>query len=66
MLLVAGRGFLDGAATAIADQLLRKRGFGTRQVPFADVARVRLAAWDPGSPQAICVISLALSASRPI
>ncbi len=61
VLLVAGRGFLDGAATAIADQLLRKRGFGTRQVPFAEVARVRLAAWDPGSPQAVCVISLALS-----
>ena len=61
VLLVAGRGFLDGAATAIADQLLRKRGFGTRQVPFAEVARVRLGAWDPGSPQAVCVISLALS-----
>ena len=61
VLLVAGRGFLDGAATAIADQLLRKRGFGTRQVPFAEVARVRLAAWDPGMPQAVCVISLALS-----
>ncbi len=61
VLLVAGRGFLDGAATAIADQLLRKRGFGTRQVPFAEVARVRLAAWDPGAPQAVCVISLALS-----
>ncbi len=61
VLLVAGRGFLDGAATAIADQLLRKRGFGTRQVPFAEVARVRLAAWDPGTPQAVCVISLALS-----
>ncbi len=61
VLLVAGRGFLDGAATAIADQLLRKRGFGTRQVPFAEVARVRLDAWDPGTPQAVCVISLALS-----
>ncbi|GAB6845652.1 putative PurR-regulated permease PerM [Methylorubrum rhodinum] len=61
VLLVSGRGFLDGAATAIADQLLRKRGFGTRQVPFAEVARVRLADWDPGSPQAVCVISLALA-----
>ncbi|GJE76224.1 AI-2E family transporter [Methylorubrum suomiense] len=61
VLLVSGRGFLDGAATAIADQLLRKRGFGTRQVPFAEVARVRLGAWDPGEPQAVCVISLALS-----
>ncbi|KQQ23570.1 hypothetical protein ASF53_04325 [Methylobacterium sp. Leaf123] len=61
VLLVSGRGFLDGAATAIADQLLRKRGFGTRQVPFADVARVRIAEWQPGPAQAVCVISLALS-----
>ena len=61
VLLVSGRGFLDGAATAIADQLLRKRGFGTRQVPFAEVARVRIAEWQPGPAQAVCVISLALS-----
>ncbi|MBB2963043.1 AI-2E family transporter [Methylobacterium sp. R2-1] len=61
VLLVSGRGFLDGAATAIADQLLRKRGFGTRQVPFAEVARVRIGAWEPGPAQAVCVISLALS-----
>ena len=60
VLLVSGRGFLDGAATAIADQLLRKRGFGTRQVPFAEVARVRIGGWEPGPAQAICVISLAL------
>ncbi|MFJ7438751.1 AI-2E family transporter [Methylorubrum thiocyanatum] len=61
VLLVSGRGFLDGAATAIADQLLRKRGFGTRQVPFAEVARVRIGEWNPGPAQAVCVISLALS-----
>lgn len=61
VILVSGRGFLDGAATAIADQLLRKRGFGTRQVPFAEVARVRIGAWEPGPAQAVCVISLALS-----
>ncbi|MCJ2028677.1 AI-2E family transporter [Methylobacterium sp. J-043] len=61
VLLVSGRGFLDGAATAIADQLLRKRGFGTRQVPFAEVARVHIAEWEPGPAQAVCVISLALS-----
>ena len=61
VLLVSGRGFLDGAAAAIADQLLRKRGFGTRQVPFSEVARVRIADWDPGPAQAVCVLSLALS-----
>ena len=61
VLLVSGRGFLDGAAAAIADQLLRKRGFGTRQISFAEVARVRLATWEPGEPRAVCVVSLALS-----
>ncbi|MEH3120017.1 MAG: AI-2E family transporter [Methylorubrum populi] len=61
VLLVSGRGFLDGAATAIADQLLRKRGFGTRPVPFAEVARVRIDDWHPGPAQAVCVISLALT-----
>ncbi|WP_455976127.1 AI-2E family transporter [Methylorubrum populi] len=61
VILVSGRGFLDGAATAIADQLLRKRGFGTRQVPFAEVARARIGDWNPGPAQAVCVISLALA-----
>lgn len=61
VLCVAGRGFLDGPAAAIVEQLLRKRGFGTRLVSFADVARARIADFEPGPVKLICVVSLAVS-----
>ncbi|WP_375455022.1 AI-2E family transporter [uncultured Methylobacterium sp.] len=60
VLCVAGRGFIDAAAASILAQLLRKRGLGTRVVPFADVARAKIEAFDPGAPRMICVVSLAI------
>ncbi|UMY16062.1 AI-2E family transporter [Methylobacterium organophilum] len=58
---IAGRGFLDEPGTAIVAQLLRKHGFGTRIVPFAEVARANIAHWEPGPVKMICVVSLAIS-----
>ncbi|AWN39299.1 AI-2E family transporter [Methylobacterium durans] len=61
VLCVAGRGFVDGAAATILAQLLEKRGIGTRIVPFSDVARARIDAFDPGPARIACIISLAIS-----
>ncbi|MGU3538187.1 AI-2E family transporter [Methylobacterium sp. A54F] len=61
VLCVAGRGFVDGAAAAILAQLLAKRGFGVRVVPFAELARARIDAFDPGPARMVCIISLAIS-----
>ncbi|WP_375465744.1 AI-2E family transporter [uncultured Methylobacterium sp.] len=61
VLCVAGRGFIDGAAAAILAQLLGKRGLGTRVVPFSDVARARIDAFDPDQARMICIVSLAIS-----
>lgn len=61
VLCVAGRGFVDVSVAGILAQLLRKRGIGARVVPFAEVARVRMDAFDPGQAQMICILSLAIS-----
>lgn len=61
ILCIAGRGFLDEPAAAIVEQLLRKRGFGTRLVSFSEVARARIADFDPGPVKLVCVVSLAIS-----
>ncbi|POR42681.1 AI-2E family transporter [Methylobacterium sp. V23] len=61
VLCVAGRSFVDESACAILAQLLAKRGIGTRVVPFADVARARIDAFDPGPAQLICIVSMAIS-----
>ncbi|MGV7029991.1 AI-2E family transporter [Methylobacterium symbioticum] len=60
VLCVAGRGFLDEAAAAILAQLLAKRGLGTRVVPFSDLARAHIDAFDPGAARMTCVVSLAI------
>lgn len=61
VLCISGRGFLDEAGASIVAQLLRKRGFGTRIVPFSDVGRSHLAEFDPGPVKLICIVSLAIS-----
>ncbi|KQO71930.1 hypothetical protein ASG63_09240 [Methylobacterium sp. Leaf94] len=61
VLCVAGRSFVDEAACAILAQLLAKRGIGTRVVPFADVARARIDAFDPGPAKLVCIVSMAIS-----
>jgi predicted PurR-regulated permease PerM len=61
VLCVAGRSFVDESACAILAQLLAKRGIGTRVVPFADVARARIDALDPGPAQLVCIVSMAIS-----
>lgn len=65
MLCIAGRGFIDGAATAILAQLSVKRGLGTRRVAFADVARARIDAFDAGRARMICIVSPAISGKPP-
>lgn len=59
VLCISGRGFLDEPAAQIVAQLLRKRGFGVRVVPFSDLGRAHMAEFDPGPVQMICVVSLA-------
>jgi hypothetical protein len=61
VLCVAGRSFVDESACAILAQLLAKRGIGARVVPFADVARARIAAFDPGPARLVCIVSMAIS-----
>jgi predicted PurR-regulated permease PerM len=61
VLCVAGRGFLDEAAAAILAQLLAKRGLGTRVVPFSDLARAKIDAFEPGPAQLVCIVSLAIA-----
>lgn len=61
VLCVAGRSFVDEAACAILAQLLVKRGFGTRIVPFSEVSRVKIDEFEPGPVQMICVVSLAIN-----
>jgi predicted PurR-regulated permease PerM len=61
VLCFSGRGFLDEAAAAILAQILEKRGFGVRTVPFADAASARLARFEPGPARIACVVSLALN-----
>jgi predicted PurR-regulated permease PerM len=61
VLCVAGRSFVDGAACAILAQLLNKRGIGARVVPFSDVARLRIDAFDPGPAKLTCIVSMAIA-----
>lgn len=61
VLCVAGRSFVDEAACAILSQLLAKRGFGTRIVPFSEVSRAKIDEFDPGPARMICVVSLAIN-----
>ncbi|MCJ2033647.1 AI-2E family transporter [Methylobacterium sp. J-068] len=61
VLCVAGRSFVDEAACAILAQLLGKRGIGARVVPFSDVARLRIDAFDPGPARLLCIVSMAIS-----
>ena len=60
VLCVAGRGFLDEAAAAILAQILEKRGFGVRMVPFAETASARIGRFEVGPARVACVVSLAL------
>ncbi|MGU3361725.1 AI-2E family transporter [Methylobacterium sp. M6A4_1b] len=61
VLCVAGRSFVDESACAILAQLLAKRGIGARVVPFGDVARARIGAFDPGPARLVCIVSMAIS-----
>lgn len=61
VLCVAGRSFIDEAACAILAQLLTKRGFGARIVPFADVSRAKIEAFEPGPARMVCIVSLAIN-----
>lgn len=61
VLCVTGRSFVDEPACAILAQLLNKRGIGTRIVPFSDLARIRIDAFDPGPARMVCIVSLAIN-----
>jgi len=61
VLCVSGRSFVDESACAILAQLLRRRGIGARTVPFADLARARIDAFDPGPARLVCIVSTAIS-----
>ena len=61
VLCVAGRSFVDEAACAILAQLLAKRGFGTRIVPFSEVSRAKIDEFEPGPARMMCVVSLAIN-----
>ena len=61
VLCVAGRSFVDEAACAILAQLLAKRGIGARVVPFSDLARAKIGAFDPGPARLMCIVSMAIS-----
>jgi predicted PurR-regulated permease PerM len=63
VLCIAGRGPLDEAGSAMLAQLLRKRGFGTRLVPHALVARDRVGALDVAGARMVCVSYLEISGS---
>jgi hypothetical protein len=52
---IAGRGELDDAVTAMMAQLLAKRGFGTRRVTHAAVARDALERIDYTATRLICL-----------
>jgi hypothetical protein len=53
---IAGRGVLDDAVSAMLGQLLEQRGVPVRRVPYADVSRERIAAFEPANI-AVAVIS---------
>jgi predicted PurR-regulated permease PerM len=56
VLCVAGRGPLDGAASAMLAQLLGKHGLGTRVVPHAAVgSRAALASFDLSGVMMVCL-----------
>lgn len=57
---IAGRGVLDDAVTAMAEQLLRHRGFGVRRITHAEVGRDRIARFDFSGARLICLSYLEL------
>ncbi|WP_376098318.1 AI-2E family transporter [Roseomonas sp. CCTCC AB2023176] len=61
VLCIAGRGPLDEPAAAMLAQLLRLRGFGTRVVSYADVARNRITELDAAGAVMACVSYLDIS-----
>lgn len=52
---IAGRGVLDDAVTAMLQQLLVKRGFGTERVAHAAVARNSVEALDLSKARMVCL-----------
>ncbi|KQP51693.1 hypothetical protein ASF39_07885 [Methylobacterium sp. Leaf108] len=66
VLCVAGRSFVDDAACAILAQLLAKRGFGIRVVPFSEVSKAKIDDFrdddgETGPARMMCVVSLAIN-----
>ena len=61
ILCVAGRGPLDGAASTLLADVLRKHGFGAQVVPHAALARGRVADIDTSAAKLVCVCYLDLS-----
>ena len=62
VLCVAGRGVLDGAASAMLAQLLGKHGLGARVAPYAVVgSRAALASLDLGSVMMVCLCYASIS-----
>ncbi|KMO31020.1 membrane protein [Methylobacterium variabile] len=61
VLCVAGRGPLDEAASMMLAQLLAKRGFGTRVVPFEAVSRSEIGSLEADEARMICISYLEIS-----
>lgn len=57
---VPGRGPLDEAVAAMLAQLLERRGMAVQRVPYAALARERIAQFNPGPIAAVVVASLAM------
>ncbi|WP_230628467.1 AI-2E family transporter [Sphingomonas sp. Leaf37] len=60
---IAGRGVLDDAVTAMLAQLLARRGFGTRRIPHAAVARDAVQRVDYSGTRMICLSYLEIGGS---
>jgi predicted PurR-regulated permease PerM len=57
---IAGRGVLDEAVSAMVAQLLEQRGVPVQRVPYADVSRERIAAFEPGNIAVTVISSVSL------
>ena len=61
VLCIAGRGALDGEASAMLGQLLEKQGLATRVLPHAAIERSAVGALDVSAVAMVCIIYLELS-----
>jgi predicted PurR-regulated permease PerM len=63
VLSIAGRGPLDGSASAILVQLLRRRGIGSRLVRYGEVSRDSIQTLDVTAVAMVCIACLDISGS---